>query len=112
MRGSNMKCLLFIMAATLSACTTPQIQQPSGKVAAVYASPKTHYFEAARKGDIATIMRLVEEKIVDVRETDSYSWTGFMYAIQYGHAGLADYFIIRKINVNIDRKSTRLNSSH
>ena len=99
MRGSNVKIISWIIVIFICACSSPQIKQGQ-EVAAVCAATKSSFFDACRKGDVVTVMRLVEEKIVDVNERDKYQWTGLMYAIQNGHEDLAEYFLIKKASIN------------
>jgi ankyrin repeat protein len=92
MRNASIKFILLIgIVFFLAACAPSQIKNPAA--AAIDADPQTSFFEACRKGDMINVMRLVEENRVDVNLTDPYSWTGFMYAIQNGHEGLAEYFL-------------------
>ncbi len=92
------------MILALAACSAPPIQQRHPEVTAAYAEPETAFFEATRRGDMAVVMRLVEEKIIDVNQTDAYSWTGLMYAIQNSHAGLAEYLLLKKARINLQDK--------
>ena len=57
--------------------------------------------DAALNGNIITIMRFVEEGIVDVNAKDDYEWTALMYAAQNGHLGLTEYLIFWQKNMNI-----------
>ena len=88
--------ILGLVVLALAGCPTPPIQQRHPEVAAAYAEPETAFFAATRRGDMGVVMRLVEEKIIDVNRTDAYSWTGLMYAIQNGHAGLRNICFLKR----------------
>ena len=101
MRLPDIKYLLLFSVLVLGACAAPEAQTDSRALAAAYAAPETYYFEATRRGDIATVMRLVEEGLVDAGQKDAYGWTGLMYAVQHGHEGMVDYFILKQADINI-----------
>ena len=87
MRGFISKIFLFICVFSILACSPPQIQKFNNEIALSYANTEALFFDAAVKGDIILVMRLVEEKIVDVNIRDRFGWTGWMYAARYGHEG-------------------------
>ena len=100
MHPVNMKYSLFFFALMLCACAAPVVQTDTPHVAAAYISPQEHYFEAVRRGDITMVMRLVEEGLMNIGHKDVYGWTGLMYAVQHGHEGMVDYFILRQADIN------------
>ena len=79
------------------ACSPLQIQTSNTVVTSAYATPESYFFDAVRKNSIISVMRLIEEKTVDINTRDRYGWTGFMYAARYGHEGLIEYFLTKKI---------------
>lgn len=100
MRNAIVTLIMLFFIASIAACMPPPLQKKDEKVTAALADPQTSFFEASRKGDIVLVMRLVEEKQIDVNQTDDYAWTGLMYAVQNGHVGLAEYFLLRKSQIN------------
>ncbi|MDD5170608.1 MAG: ankyrin repeat domain-containing protein [Syntrophales bacterium] len=100
-----MKCrflsIIMITAACLmTACPAPKIQMVNREVASSYAAPEALYFDASVNGNIIIVMRLIEEKFVDVNTRDRFGWTGCMYAARYGYEGLFEYFLSRKIDID------------
>jgi ankyrin repeat protein len=93
--------LLPAIILSMIACLPPSIQTLHTEVASSYSDPEGLYFDASRKGNILTVMRLVEEKIVDVETRDRYGWTGCMYAARIGHEGLLEYFLSKKIDIDL-----------
>lgn len=100
MNSLNIKTISWIIVIFICACSAPPIKDRHQNATATSAEQNASYFDAARNGDISIVMRLIEEKLVDVNMTDAYRWTGLTYAIQHGHEGLAEYFLIRKANIN------------
>lgn len=100
MRKAIVKSITLLLIACVSACAPPPLQKKDDKIAAALADPQTSFFEACRRGDIAMVMRLAEEKRIDVNQADDYAWTGLMYAVQNGHTGLAEYFLLQKSQIN------------